>query len=327
MSPLSPTAIRKRARLTRDRRRPPAPFVVGVSRSGTTLLRLMLDAHPEMAIPPETHFLPDAIKECKREGATPDSVADIIVGHRRFADFGLDADEVRARIAKSGVRPRGRPLRAFYELCAEREGKRRWGDKTPNYIQFMPRIARSLPEARFVHLIRDGRDVALSRASRAIDEPAPAGFLAKRWKRRIGRARRVSNKLEHYMEARYEDLVTDPEPTLRRICEFIELDYDRAMLRYHERASERLAEMAHDLPATETREARSAEHRMAGHELATEPPRPDRIARWKTEMSVEDRRQFEHFAGDLLDELGYEVEGLAEEAEASAGAEHAGGSS
>jgi hypothetical protein len=312
VSPLSPSGIRKRARAARDRRRPPAPFVVGVSRSGTTLLRLMLDAHPEMAIPPETHFLPDVIKECRREGATPDSVADIIVGHRRFADFGLDPDEVRARIAKSGVRPRGRPLRAFYELYAKRQGKRRWGDKTPNYIQFMPRIARSLPEARFIHLVRDGRDVAISRASRAIDDPAGAGFQAKRWKRRINKARRVSKKLEHYMEARYEDLVTDPEPTLRRICEFIELKYDPAMLRYHEGASERLAEMAHDLPATETREARSAEHRMAGHRLATEPPTTDRIARWKSEMSVEDRKQFERFAGELLSELGYEVEGHGE---------------
>jgi hypothetical protein len=324
MSILSPSGIRKRARAAGDRRRPPAPFVVGVSRSGTTLLRLMLDAHPALAIPPETHFLPDVIKECRREGATADSVADIIVGHRRFGDFGLDPDQVRAAIAKSGIRPRGRPLRAFYELCAKHEGKKRWGDKTPNYIQFMPRIARALPEARFIHLIRDGRDVALSRASRAIDEPAGAGFLAKRWKRRINKARRVSQRLDHYMEARYEDLVTEPEPTLRRISEFIDLDFDPAMLSYHEHAPERLAEMAHDLPATETRQARSAEHRMAGHQLAAEPPQTDRIARWKTEMSVADRQQFEHFAAELLGDLGYEVEGLAE-AESSTSAGQTGG--
>jgi hypothetical protein len=307
-----PARIVRRVRLARDKRRPPAPFVVGVSRSGTTLLRLMLDAHPDLAIPPETHFLPDVINECKREGASPDSVADLIVEHRRFGDFGLDPGEVRARIAKSGIRPRGRPLRAFYELYASGEGKGRWGDKTPNYIQFMPRIWRSLPEARFIHLIRDGRDVAISRASRAIEDPAGAGFQAKRWKRRINKARRMSKKLDHYMEARYEDLVTAPEPTLRRICEFIELDYDPVMMSYHERADERLAEMARDLPATDTREGRSAEHRMAGHELAKEPPRQDRIARWKTEMSVEDRQTFEQFAGKLLAELGYEVEGLAE---------------
>jgi hypothetical protein len=311
----------RRVRLARDRRRPPAPFVVGVSRSGTTLLRLMLDAHPELAIPPETHFVPDVIKECRRDEATADTVADLIVGHRRFADFGLDADEVRARIRKAGIRPVGQPLRAFYELCAEREGKARWGDKTPNYVQFMRKISRKLPEAHFIHLIRDGRDVALSRASRAIDTPAGAGFQAKRWKRRINKARRTSAKLDHYMEARYEDLVTDPEPTLRRICEFIELDFDPVMLRYHEGAEERLAEMAHDLPATENREARSAEHRLAGHELAMEPPRTDRIERWKAEMSVEDRRQFEHFAAELLSDLGYEVEGLEEPVAAAGGNE------
>jgi hypothetical protein len=285
----------------------PVPFVVGVSRSGTTLLRFMLDAHPQLAIPPETHFLPELIAECRRDGATPDSAADLVTSHRRFGDFGMDPDELRRRFRRAGVRPVGGLVRSFYELYAEGQGKRRWGDKTPNYIQYMRKIGRVIPEARFIHLIRDGRDTALSRASRALDKPAPVGFLAKRWKRRIGRARTAARKLSHYTEIRYEDLVLDTEGTLRRICEFLELPFHPAMLDYHERAEDRLGEMARDLPAERGKAERSAEHRIAGHTLVTEPPRADRLARWKTEMSEEDRRRFEQFAGELLEELGYEV--------------------
>lgn len=304
-----PRLGRGRTRAGSDEPLPPAPFVVGVSRSGTTLLRFMLDAHTELAIPPETHFLPDLIHECRREGATAEGAAELIIAHRRFGDFGVDADELRERFRGVGTtKPPKKLIRAFYGLYAERQGKPRWGDKTPNYIQSMRQLNRALPEARFIHLIRDGRDAALSRRSRAVAEPAPIGVLAKRWKRRILAARRHGQRVRHYMEARYEDLVTDPERTLRTVCEFCELDWDPEMLRYHERAERRLAEeIARDLPATEGKAARPAAHRLEGHALITEPPRPDRLARWRTEMRAEDRDTFEGFAGDLLVELGYEV--------------------
>jgi len=308
MKLLRPLRRRKKKKTPRPQPQP-APFVVGVSRSGTTLLRFMLDAHPELAIPPETHFIPDLVSECRREGARVDSAAELVVSHRRFGDFGLDPDELRRRFRSfPAPKPPRKLVRAFYQLYAEQQGKPRWGDKTPNYIQSMLELNRLLPEARFVHLIRDGRDAALSRQSRAIEEPAPIGVLAKRWKRRILVARRHGRRVRHYMEARYEDLVIDPEPTLRRICEFLKLEYDPAMLRYHEQAADRLAEeMARDLPATKSKAARPAEHRMEGHSLVTEPPRTDRVARWRTEMSAEDRDTFESFAGDLLDDLGYEI--------------------
>ncbi len=62
---------RRRRRNERNLPRPPAPFVVGMTRSGTTLLRLMLDSHPELSIPPETHFLPEVIATFNRGGPTP----------------------------------------------------------------------------------------------------------------------------------------------------------------------------------------------------------------------------------------------------------------
>jgi hypothetical protein len=284
---------------------PPAPFVVGVGRSGTTLLRLMLDAHPELTIPPETHFAPQLIRAAGKRRASAEGLTEIIASQRQWGDFGLDEARLRERIAAHDPLDAGGALRAFYGLYAERVGKPRWGDKTPIYVEHMREIASVLPEARFIHLIRDGRDVALSRIRRALEEPPPVDRIAKSWCRRIRDARKQARRLPHYLELRYEDLVTDTEPTLRRVCEFVELPYDTAMLDYHQRAAERLGEMAGDLPARGGKAHRPGSERLAAHALASEPPREERIAAWRDGMRPEDVSAFEAEASELLDELGY----------------------
>ena len=288
---------------------PPAPFVVGVTRSGTTLLRMMLDAHPQLTIPPETHFVPDLVEASREEHASPDSLHQVVVTNRRWGDFHLDSDELLARFREIKPLNAGDALRAFFDLYAEGQGKPRWGDKTPIYINRMMLIERALPEARMIHLIRDGRDAALSRAKRVLKEPTPMYKVAERWRNRILRAREQAPRLDHYLELRYEDVVLDTEATLRRICEYIDLPWDDAMLHYHERAGERLKEMHRDLPPEEDKPLRPADHRMEAHALTSEPPDPGRLGRWRTEMSPEDRAAFEDAAGDLLAELGYELEG------------------
>jgi Sulfotransferase family len=285
--------------------RPPAPFLVGVGRSGTTLLRLMLDSHPELTIPPETHFVPELIEECRRQARAPEQLAELITSARQWGDFGLDREELTARLRDADPLDAGNALRAFYGLYAERAGKPRWGDKTPIYVESMPDIQSALPEARFVHLIRDGRDVALSRMRRALDKPPPVWRIAENWKRRIEAARRDAAELRRYLEVRYEDLVRDTEPTLRRVCELVELRFDPAMLDYHVRAEERLREMAGDLPARGGKALRPGAERLAAHALARERPRPERIGAWREEMSPDDAAAFEEAAGDLLTELGY----------------------
>jgi hypothetical protein len=286
---------------------PPAPFIVGVTRSGTTLLRLMLDAHPEMAIPPETHFVPQLIKKTRKRGISCEEAHGVVTGHRQWGDFGLDSGELLRRYcALERIDPES-TVRAFFELYAEREGKPRWGDKTPNYVKRMKQIERTIPEARFVHMIRDGRDAALSRFKRLLKDPPPIETVAERWVKKIEGARADAEDLDHYIEVQYEHLVRDTETELRRVCEFLELNWDPSILRYHERASERLAEMDRDLPGTEGKPTRPAEHRREAHLLTSKPPDPSRLARWKQDMSAEDNAEFERVAGDLLSELGYEV--------------------
>ncbi len=303
--------LRKVQRRRRDLRRPPAPFVVGVNRSGTTLLRLMLDAHPQLAIPPETHFVPDVIRLSRRDGGTRVRMVRTMTRHPRWGDFGIEARDLRGRVAHVKPAKAGPVVRAFYELYAESQGKQRWGDKTPRYMRAMPRIQRALPEARFIHLIRDGRDVALSQSERALDDDATTiGEAAERWQRRVRTAREHATELAGdrvtYREVRYEDLVRDPETALRGICEYIELPFDPAMLRYYERAADRLTEIDRDL-GRDGEAVRSAHERLEGHAMTLKPPSTERIERWREEMAPADVAEFERVAGELLAELGYEV--------------------
>jgi hypothetical protein len=306
-------AKRLRPRRLKGRAEPglPAPFVVGVGRSGTTLLRLMLDAGPEVAMPPETHFFQSLLDASGKVRFGPAKALEAIVDdeHRRWNDFGLEPSELRARFETIPRFNTSDALRAFYELYAEKQGKERWGDKTPDYIKRMRGIKRVLPEARFIHVIRDGRDVTLSTNKRIIErghrDPLPAKRSARRWRNRIEKARADGPKLGEYLEIRYEDLVTDTEPTLRRVCDFAEISFEPQMLRYHETAGERLQEMAGAMPAKDGRPEREAGERLKAHALATKPPTKERIEVWREDMSAEDRAEFEGVAGELLDDLGY----------------------
>jgi hypothetical protein len=291
--------------------RSPAPFVVGFGRSGTTLLRLMLDAHPALAVPPETAFLPRLIRACLA-GASPAEALALLREQPRWGDLGLDEDEVLARFGDAPRLDAGHAARTIYSLYAERQGKPRWGDKTPSYFRRMKLIEDALPEARFVHVIRDGRDAALSfrrvpqhmraRPTETIAEEAA------RWARTIRKARRQGRRVRHYLEVRFEELVRDPEAALRRVCEFCELDFAPEMLNYHERSAERLREIERPMTLATGRRVDPADRvRIFG--LTSEPPRAERLEVWRREMSPEDQVAFEREAGKVLARLGYPLAG------------------
>ena len=303
-----------RNRRLRGRSEPdfPAPFVVGVGRSGTTLLRMMLDAHPQLAMPPETHFINPLIQRSGklRFNARIATAAIVHDERRRWNDFGLDEDELLARMEAVDPFNTTDALRCFYELYAAKHDKPRWGDKTPDYVRKMKKIQKTLPEARFIHVIRDGRDAGLSQNARIAKrgkDPVPPREMARRWRKRIIKSREDLADVENYIEVRYEDLIGDTEAVLRRVCELIELDFDPAMLTYHERAEERLQEMAGALPAKKGRPEREAGERVAAHAMTTKPPDAERVAVWKREMTEAENAEFEEAAGHLLDELGYET--------------------
>ena len=298
--------------LTRNRRRSeagtltPAPFIVGAERSGTTLLRLMLDAHPDLAVPPETHFIARVAEACQDASDPRQAFLETVTSHRRWGDFRIQGDLLAQRISTIEPFDLSAALRAFYELYAERLGKPRWGDKTPNYVHRMTLIQGLLPEAHFIHIIRDGRDVALSTRNLWFG-PDSVEEAAKLWRSLIEEARRQSRVLPHYLEVHYEDLVSDTESALRKICDFVDLPWDTSMLAYHRTAEERMSEIYRDMMTPKGKRVVRGEMRRSLHTLTGSPPQRDRIGRWRQEMTAADRKRFEVVAGQTLRELGYEV--------------------
>lgn len=290
--------------MSKPPRHPPFPVIVGVPRSGTTLLRFMLDAHPQLAVPPETGFLLD--NSLRQGSATPRELAlrltQLPEAAPAWQDFNLDdahfLDAAGCMPADAGL---AEVLRLFYRLYAARRGKPRFGDKTPAYLQCMGRVAEHLPEARFIHIIRDGRDVALSwQQTWFAPDSNPVG-LVERWARMIGEAREQSYTLP-YLELRYDQLLQAPEAQLRRICEFIELDFDPAMLNYHLGTPARLAEHQ----ARFQRDGQllvSREQRLNQQWRTTRPPDVSRLGVWRDELSAELQAACNKAGGELLREF------------------------
>ena len=269
-------------------RRPPV-IVLGVSRSGTTLLKEMLDRHSQLAIPSESYFIPQL---WDRHGPHPDREA-ILADLARIArvrEWGVTPDDVRSRVA---VDPSfAAIIHAVYSAYAEARGKPRFGDKTPAYMQHVELLERVFPGARYVHIVRDGRDAALSflamrrRPRFNWARPRRLGDFACQWRFEVEAVRRFGATAARgrYLELRYEDLVGAPERHLHEVCEFLGLEFEPAMLAYHQGVD----------PST-----------LLDHPRLAQPPTAG-LRDWRSQMAPGDVERFEAIAGNLLAELGYE---------------------
>jgi hypothetical protein len=269
----------------------PPLVLLGVSRSGTTLLRVILDRSPGIAIPDESFFVPLL---ARRHGRTidPERFMDDVARLTTVREWGVSAAEVAARI-RPGM-PTGAAIAAIYEAYAEAAGKPRWGDKTPMYMRHLPLLEELFPDAQYVHLIRDGRDAGLSflqmpegTFTRTWAHPTTPSQFACLWRKEIGDARALGRRVgvARYREVRYEELVADPEPVVRAICVFAQLPFVPAMLDYTG---------AVDVSAKP-------------HQQRLLTPPTTGVRSWREDMSPEDVAGFEAVAGDLLAELGYEL--------------------
>lgn len=269
-------------------------FIVGVDRSGTTLLRVLLDRHPDLAIPPESHFIP-AMWDRRRKYGRNDRVDDIdrflgdLANDKYFGLWSIPIDTVRRELANLPQPDFRLAMDAVFRAYAHTSGKRYWGDKTPDYVKYLPLLGQLFPTARFIHIIRDGRDVALSmiELQRRHRRAATVGFI---WARRIRLGRKEGQRLgsERYMEVRYEDLVRNPRAELIRTCRFLQLPYAPRML-------------VHD---SETIKQIPAAFRHV-HKNLTQPPTQG-LRDWRRDMHPQDVVEFEAIAGPELRALGYE---------------------
>jgi hypothetical protein len=288
--------------------RDPMPVVVGCPRSGTTLLAVMLDSHPRLAMPPETAFLPELRT---LEGTTGDALerafVDLVTTDRwgvsNWNDLGIDKAEFRQRLAELTAFSITAGLRVLFGMFADRAGKPLVGEKTPADTNHMPLIAAFLPEARFVHIIRDPRDVALSLGRTSVG--SPVAQAAQHWVAMITQARADASRLRHYHEVRYEDLLAEPERRLRDVCAFLGLDYVASMLEYRESGRRHIAHLGDRMLPDGTAKVPHA-LRARLHENLSGPLRTDRAGGWRSAMGADDRAAVEAIAGPLMVELGYE---------------------
>lgn len=285
------------------------PMIVGAPRSGTTLLRFMLDSHPDLAIPPETGFMALA----PELGGTGDALRDAFFaavttfphGAPVWPDFQIPAAAFEQALREIDPFTLADGYRTFYRMYAARFDKRRSGDKTPRYGFHLRLIESILPEASFIHLIRDGRDVALSLRPLWFSPGSDIETLAQHWKNAVLAARTQGAGCRRYLEVRYEDLVSDCAHTLEIVSAAADLPFHPAMLQYFERTPARLREHGARF-LTDGREVVSHAQRLEQQRMTMAPPDPSHAGAWKRRMTEDERRQFDCVAGDLLKELGYE---------------------
>jgi len=300
--------IRSRPRPAANLRRPPPlPVIVGCPRSGTSLLAVMLDSHPELAVPPETSFvahlpgLAGDAEDLRREFF--DTVTADRLAVSNWSDFGLDKEAFRRRIDAIEPFTVTAALRAFYAMYAQSEGKPRCGEKTPGYVFQMPEIAALLPEAHFIHVIRDPGDTALSWRKTWFAPSQDLRVLGQEWRRAVEAGRRGSKRVRGYLEVRFEELILRPEQTLRGVCEVLSLAFDACMLDYGARGAARIARLQGREQTAGPPIDRELRTRIHGH--LTRPPDATRLGVWRGEMSADERRALEEAAGPLVRELGY----------------------
>lgn len=284
----------------------PFVFACGVPRSGTTLLQRMLNSHPEMAVANDTHFIPRALEltdktqvEKAEAGAKiklSDELAANVFQYHRFRRLGIGFAEFEA------IRKRATSYQNFvaglYSAFGFKQKKHLAGEKTPDYLRRLRLLHGLFPNAKLVHLVRDGRDVALSLLDWAGPTKGPGrielwnrypiGVCALWWKWLVEEARWQSAQLppSTYLELEYKKLVAHPEPQMRLTCDFLGLEYSRDMIEYHRGKSK-------------------TANRLSAKSAWLAPQKG--LRDWQTDMTREQVELFELLAGDTLKRYGFPV--------------------
>jgi len=268
-------------------------FVLGCPRSGTTVLyHMLLSAGGFAVYRSESNVFNLLVPRFHgmRSAADRKELLDVWLRSKLFRVSGLDAGEISTKIMAE-CHGGGDFLRIVMQEIAHRQGVGRWADCTPDHLLYMQEIKRQIPDALFVHIIRDGRDVALSYARQRWSYPLPwdrnerLGVSALYWEWAVRKGREQGKRLgADYREVRFEELITNPQQSLEQLGLFIDhdLDYDRI-----QRAGIGSVSKPNSSFAGESEEIFNP------------------VARWKTKMSRDQIGGLEQLIGEALLELGY----------------------
>jgi len=271
-------------------------FIVGAPRSGTTLLQYMLRSHSVLSLPTgESHFFIPLYRNAAQYGdlSRLDNVKRVLEAmEAQSAEFLLtdlhglkfDVDTLAREFVAEGRSTMRDIITGLFERNAAGEGKLRWGDKTPYYVLHIPKLLEWWPDAQIIHLVRDGRDVALSMFARRHDFRVYNTYLAaKLWEQFVETGHTLGQRVSErqYLELRYEDMIGDQKSALQKVCSFLGEIYSDDLLEYKK------AGMAGKTP------------------LLQKSIQKDNQDKWKSEMTSWQIRVFESAAGATLEKFGY----------------------
>jgi len=258
-------------------------FIVGCGRSGTTLLRTLLNGHPQVGVPQESLFIVDYLKSVS--GAGLSVLKALIVREPELGEWGIDPEvgDLKGCDTVADVIDR------LHQIYLALHGKSRWGQKTPRFVRSIDLLLEYFPGARFVHLVRDPRAVVSSLIASDVHR-SNAYFGARRWLRDVGLG--MASERTHsgrVLRVRYEDLVADPELILRPISRYLGFDYDPSMIR--------------DAAGAAREYSRFYE---AIHANLSQSPTDRFVNQWKERLTRTQIEVVEGICGSLMVELGYE---------------------
>jgi hypothetical protein len=265
-------------------------FIGGCGRSGTTLLGAMLGAHSDCICPPESHFKISVLRACgwDRDQIDVRAALNLIRRHWRFKIWELDIDPAEVPREELGT-SYPRLLEWIVARYAERLGKTgasTWVDHTPANIRQAPTLLELFPQAKVVHIVRDGRAVAGS--IMPLDWGPNTAIKAARWwldAVAYGLALETLLGEGQIVRVRYEDLVRAPEETLRRLCGYLGIDYQPHMV--------------------QADGFRPPRYTVRQHALIGKGPHAGQATRWETRLTPRQVEIFESLTHDFLNCLGY----------------------
>ena len=260
------------------------PIIIGGSaRSGTTLLRVILDSHQNLYCGPESNLF-NAEDNRNSRRITNLSVK-----------FGISKKTIKKMINQSQCETEF--IELFFSHLLSFHKKERWVEKTPKNVRRIGDIFNKFPQAKFIHMIRDGRDVSCSLMHHPknklvngkivpLNTNKPLDQCIEQWANdvKLGLNWRTDPR---YCEIKYEDLIITSEKALRKLFVFLDEPYAKSLLRYYERDLDRMS--------------------FVTSPEATKPMSTSSFERWKNEFSENDKILFKQLAGELLIDLGYEV--------------------
>ncbi|MCP4591406.1 MAG: sulfotransferase [bacterium] len=271
-----------------------SPVIVGgAARSGTTLLSVILNSHPELVCGPESDLFRRYPQLERLSVNLPTWLWHVARGWTEpfrslAADFGVSHWWIRRTWLHA--RTPAEFIDRFFSDYARRHGAVRWVDKTPANVKCIEYVFAHFPQAKFVHLIRDGRDTCcsvLAWSRRYHSDPLDIRSAATTWANWVQQGREWTDH-PNYIEVRYEELVSASEAVLRPLLDFLELPWRDEVLNYHTKAQTNRPDLA-----------------QAHLEGVSKPVFSSSTGRWRKDLTLEDRRVVEAVAGDTLRELGY----------------------